>query len=83
MNYFVSITSIAEAKCTCKRQLSAGGKDVYVDLPEKTDFSRENGGLGRIVCDMTKTTICCPALVRRRSEAEGVLVGLTKYLGDE
>jgi len=33
---------------------------VNVDLPEKTNFAGENGGLGRMVAELTKTTIFVP-----------------------
>jgi hypothetical protein len=49
--------------CEIRGNITADGETTNVrkDLHEKTHFESENGGLGRIVCDVTKRTISAPA----------------------
>jgi hypothetical protein len=49
--------------CEIRANIIANGvtTKVHVDLPQKRHFESENGGLGRIVCDVTKRTINIPA----------------------
>jgi hypothetical protein len=53
----------SDTTCEIRGYILANGekRDVYVDLPQKHDFSNENGGLGRIVCEMAKVSRVLPA----------------------
>jgi len=54
---------LSGTSCEIRGYTIANGQrsNVSVALPEKTNFARENGGLGRIVLDVTSVTRFLPA----------------------